>query len=60
MKKVYVKPGIEEIGAELAMLICGSKDIYSDKGIDYGGVDEDGTKDPASRRWNGVWDDEEF
>jgi hypothetical protein len=56
MRRVYLKPDIEEIGTELAMLICGSKDIYSDKGIGYGGVDEEGALDPASRRID-VWDE---
>jgi len=42
-----------------AVMVCGSKDITSDKGIDYGGVDEEGEKDPASRRHD-VWEDEEL
>ena len=39
-------------------MICGSKDITSNKGIDYGGVDEEGSKVPDSR-YKGEWDDEE-
>ena len=46
------------MSADLASLICGSQDITSDKGIDYGGVDEEGTMDPASRRYD-VWGEEE-
>lgn len=30
----------------------------SDRDIDYGGVDEEGNKDPASRRYD-VWGDDE-
>ena len=41
-------------------MICGSKDVTSDKGIGYGGVDEEGTLDPASRRRRDVWEDEEL
>ena len=42
-------------------MICGSKDITSDKGIDYGGVDEEGELDPPSRRRRrDVWEDEEM
>ena len=58
MKKGYLKPEIEQMSADLTILICGSQDIYSDKGIDYGGVDEEGTMDPASRRYN-IWEEEE-
>ena len=39
-------------------IICGSQDITSDQGITYGGVDDDGTKDPASRRHRDMWEDE--
>ena len=42
-----------------AMIICGSEGVSSDKGIDYGGVDEEGELDPASRRRD-VWEDEEL
>jgi len=53
-----MKPAIEEMSADLATLICGSQDITSDKGIDYGGVDEEGTMDPASRRYD-IWEEKE-
>ena len=39
--------------------ICASEGVTSNNGIDYGGVDEDGELDPASRRRRDVWDDEE-
>lgn len=44
---------------EMATMICGSKDITSNKGINYGGVDEEGTKDPSSRRQRDLWEEEE-
>ena len=43
------------------MIICGSQDITSSNDeITYGGVDEGGTIDPASRRHRDVWEDEEL
>ena len=42
----------------IEQLLSGSG-VQSDNGIDYGGVDEDGTKDPAARRHRSEWDDEE-
>ena len=58
MKKIYFQPNIEVVRTLSVNMICGSKDIQSDKGIDYGGVDVEGTKDPSSRRIDN-WDDEE-
>ena len=57
MKKTYLQPSIEMANMETEAMICGS--VTSDKGIGYGGVDEEGTKDPASRRQFDVWADEE-
>ena len=59
MKKVYMQPAIEMVMTRPATMICGSQDITSDKGIDYGGVDEEGTKDPSSRRYRDAWDEED-
>ena len=59
MKKKYLEPTIESIHVEATMMICGSNNISSDIGINYGGVDEDGTKDPSSRKYNNLWDDQE-
>lgn len=41
-------------------LLGNSNAINSDtlEGVTYGGVDEDGSKDPSARRFS-VWDDEE-
>ena len=58
MKKEYMQPSTEMVMTRPAMMICGSQDITSDQGIDYGGVDEEGTKDPSSRRRRDVWEDE--
>ena len=58
MKRNYMKPSIEVEDTSLVEMICGSKDITSDKGIDYGGVDEEGTKVPDSR-YKGEWDDDD-
>lgn len=62
MKKTYVEPSIEMDGMDNELMICASNDVTSsglDKDITYGGVDEEGTLDPASRRSNGVWGDGE-
>ena len=45
---------------ETEQMICNSQDITSNTGITYGGVDEDGILDPASRRNRDVWEDEEM
>ena len=58
MKKIYMRPAQSMIEAEPDQMICGSKSITSDKDLNYGGVDEEGTKDPDSRRYN-TWDDDE-
>ena len=59
MKKVYMQPAVVMVETRTAMMICGSQDITSDKGINYGGVDEEGTKDPSSRRYRDAWDEED-
>ena len=44
----------------ISSIICTSGGVKSNNGIDYGGVDEDGELDPASRRHRrDVWEDEE-
>lgn len=62
MKKTYLQPFTEMVFIKSTMIICGSGDVTSngvDNPIGYGGVDEEGTKDPASRRRNDVWEEEE-
>lgn len=58
MKTIYQKPTIEVINVQMGYIICGSKDIYSDMDINYGGVDEEGTMEPSSREFD--MDDEEL
>ena len=61
MKKTYIQPLTEVVRMSMVGMICGSQDVKSNKGygIGYGGVDEDGEKDPASRRRRDVWDEGE-
>jgi len=57
MKKTYLQPSVEMSNMETEQMICDS--VTSNNGIGYGGVDENGMKDPASRRYrNDVWEDE--
>ncbi len=62
MKKAYIEPSVMVNYIGTAMMICGSGDVTTsglNDPIGYGGVDKEGTKDPASRRHNDVWEDEE-
>jgi hypothetical protein len=60
MKKTYQQPSVMVANIRTTIIICGSKGITSDKGIGYGGVDEEGKADPASRRYHrDVWEDDE-
>ena len=62
MKKTYIEPSIEMEDMEMEAIICSSQSITSkvvDDDITYGGVDEEGTLDPASRRHHDIWEDEE-
>jgi hypothetical protein len=59
MRKTYQKPLIVVVETELTLFVCESQDITSNNGITYGGVDEDGDIDPASRRRRDMWDEEE-
>ena len=57
MRKEYLIPATAIATTEVQPLLRGS--VRSDIGIDYGGVDEEGTKEPASRQHKSVWDDED-
>lgn len=62
MKKTYIEPLVMAAEIELVTFVCGSQDITSGSDVNditYGGVDEQGTKDPASRRQRNLWEDEE-
>ena len=39
-----------------AMQMLAASGVSSDKGIGYGGIDGEGTKDPAARRRHNEWD----
>ena len=61
MKKIYIQPRIKVTYWDTVDFICGSQDITSDQGINYGGVDEGGVKDPDAREYGfeyrSVWDE---
>lgn len=57
-KKNYVRPCMTAEKMDATELICASQDITSDVGIDYGGIDEDGSVTVESRRYS-VWNDDE-
>ena len=63
MKKTYMKPSAEVVRMGQTMMVCTSDSIKAyingEVGMGYGGVADDGTLDPASRRRRNVWDEEE-
>ena len=60
MKKTYLKPSTEMVITGTISMICGSRSITSNnEEINYGGVDENGELDPASRRRSpDIWEEE--
>jgi hypothetical protein len=62
MKKTYMKPVVQTVSVRTMAMIANSNAITSnlpqETPIKYGGVDEEGELDPASRRAND-WEDEE-
>ena len=58
MKKTYMQPLTMVAVIAKTSVVCASG-VTSEKGIDYGGVDDEGGMEPASRRRRNVWDDEE-
>ena len=62
MKKTYIIPlvALHEYEVEKPVAASGVTTHQDDIDIDYGGVDQNGEKDPESRRQNpAVWEDEE-
>ena len=62
MKKAYIEPSVMVEDVESTEMICSSNGVTSSgatEEITYGGIDEEGTKDPASRRHRDVWEDED-
>ncbi len=65
MKKTYIAPSLLVAYIGTAKMVCSSQDVTSGGDVDdinYGGVDEEGEKDPESRRYRNanVWEDEEL
>ena len=58
MKKAYLQPATEVLKLSLHGLLMASGVQSDNKGIEYGGVDEEGTQDPAARRHRDAWDDD--
>ena len=57
MKKVYIIPSITFVSYQVEAKMQEASGVFSpDQGIDYGGVDEDGSKDPAAKSFS-VWDE---
>jgi hypothetical protein len=59
MKKTYIIPSIKEMKSDTEDLMEASG-VYSTKGIDYGGIDEDGSREAESRRGRNSWTDEDY
>ena len=61
MIKRYMAPESMLVETELLTIICTSGGVKGEGtggNIDYGGVDDEGKKDPASRRYD-VWEEDE-
>lgn len=59
MKKTYQMPSVLTVQTELQSMVCQSGGVTSDKGISYGGVDEEGKQEPGVRRRQDAWEDDE-
>jgi len=55
MKKTYSVPTTEVVNCEVTELLAGSEVISEDYGIEYGGIDNEGKNDPASRLLENLW-----
>ena len=57
MKKIYIIPGITFVSYQVEAIMQEASGVFSpNQGIDYGGVDEEGSKDPAAKSFS-VWDE---
>ena len=60
MRKYYISPVTELVCVENSVLLAGSDGVNSNNGLGYGGVDNDGNKDPAAKGQGGsisnIWD----
>lgn len=59
MKKKYLVPSTSAVLLDLPSFICVSDSITSDRGLDYGGVDTEGDKDPSARKSYDLWGEQE-
>jgi len=61
MKKTYITPATAVFTITAgSLLTTASQGVTSkDYDIDYGGIDENGTQVPGTRRRKDLWDDEE-
>ncbi len=60
MKKTYISPILTIVSSQTVVdLLQSSGGVFGpDQGIGYGGVDDDGTQDPAGKENNfSVWDE---
>lgn len=58
-RKRYMSPAIEAEGMSALELLAASG-VRSDKGIGYGGIDKDGTKDPSAPYYDEEEDGEDW
>ncbi len=62
MRKIYIKPAMQETEMDLCQAVAQASGVNGNNGIGYGGVDSKGNKDPdANRRndsnveWGNLW-----
>ena len=55
MKKTYIAPNTVVVEIESEMILAASG-VHSDKGIGYGGVDTEGSKDAEAKPIGSCWD----
>ncbi len=53
-RKKYITPEVFVANLDFQNVLCLS-DVTSDKGIGYGGVDEDGSVDPSAPKMENPW-----
>ena len=57
MKKVYIIPSITFVSYQVKAIMQETSGVFApEQGIEYGGVDEDGSTDPAAKSFS-VWDE---
>ena len=56
MKKTYIAPNTVVVEIESAMLLQASNGVSSNTGIDYGGVDTEGSMDAEAKSIGSCWD----